>query len=250
MGSASSRGQPIGVVLLYHSSWERMWSERIGTPDAEVVKHVEQAAHPPTQPSQPDARNVDGSPGPTTINNPAPLDWSTAVKLLDTIPGIGQRLAQQLVAEIGTDMSRFPSEAHITSWAKLSPGNNEIAGKRYSGRTGHGNRWLRTSLIQAAHAAVKVKKTYLRSFYYRLAGRRGAKRAIVAVAHRITIAAYYMLLRREPFKDLGAAYLDERNKTKLVKRMTRRIEHLGYRVIIEPSMPLQHEHDLPLFSDQ
>ena len=206
--------------------------EQIGAFDAEIVRHVEQqAALPPTQPSQPDTPKVDER----LASSTAPLDWRTAVELLDTIPGIGQRLAQQLVAEIGTDMSRFPSEAHIASWAKLSPGNNESAGKRHSGRTGHGNRWLRTSLIQAAHAAIKVKNTYLRSFYYRLAGRRGAKRAIVAVAHRILIAAYHMLVRHEPYKELGATYLDERNKTKLVKRMTRRIEQLGYQVILEPS---------------
>jgi len=206
--------------------------EQIGAFNAEIVKHIEQqAALPPTQPSQPDTPKVDER----LASSTAPLDWRTAVELLDTIPGIGQRLAQQLVAEIGTDMSRFPSEAHIASWAKLSPGNNESAGKRHSGRTGHGNRWLRTSLIQAAHAAIKVKNTYLRSFYYRLAGRRGAKRAIVAVAHRILIAAYHMLVRHEPYKELGATYLDERNKTKLVKRMTRRIEQLGYQVILEPS---------------
>jgi hypothetical protein len=130
-------------------------------------------------------------------------------------------------------MSRFPTAAHLASWAKLSPGNNESAGKRYSGRTGHGNRWLKSALVQAAHAAVKVKDSYLRSFYYRLAGRRGAKRAIVAVAHRILTAVYHMLNRREPFRDLGAAYLDERHKSKVVKVATQRLERLGYRGRLE-----------------
>ena len=83
--------------------------------------------------------------------------------LLDTIPGVNRRMAELMLAEIGTDMSRFPTEAHLASWAKLSPGNNESAGKRYSGATGHGNRWLRTGIVQAAWAAVKVKKSYLSS---------------------------------------------------------------------------------------
>jgi transposase len=206
--------------------------EQIAVFDAAIIQHVEQAGSAPT----------DQSPGqhPETAADPAAtargdnrLDWPTAVELLDTIPGVGQRLAEQLLAEIGSDMSRFPTEAHLASWAKLSPGNNESAGKRYSGRTGHGNRWLRTSLVQAAHSAIKVKDTYLRSFYHRLAGRRGAKRAIVAVAHRILTVVYYMLLRREPFRELGATYLDERNKVKVVKGATRRLEQLGYRVTLE-----------------
>ena len=207
--------------------------EQIAVFDAEIVKHVEQAGSLPSDPSQGQSPETEANQAPTA-NGDQSLDWATAVALLDTIPGIGQRLAEQLLAEIGPDMSRFPTEAHIASWAKLSPGNNESAGKRYSGRTGHGNRWLRTSLVQAAHSAIKVKDTYLRSFYHRLAGRRGAKRAIVAVAHRILIAIYYMLIRREPFRDLGATYLDERNKAKVVKAATRRLEHLGYRVALEP----------------
>lgn len=207
--------------------------EQIAVFDAEIVKHVEQAGSPPNDPSQGQPPESEANQAPTA-NGDQSLDWATAVALLDTIPGVGQRLAEQLLAEIGPDMSRFPTEAHIASWAKLSPGNNESAGKRYSGRTGHGNRWLRTSLVQAAHSAIKVKNTYLRSFYHRLAGRRGAKRAIVAVAHRILIAIYYMLIRREPFRDLGATYLDERNRTKVVKGATRRLEHLGYRVTLEP----------------
>jgi hypothetical protein len=92
-------------------------------------------------------------------------------------------------------------------------------------------------LVQAAHSAIKVKDTYLRSFYYRLAGRRGAKRAIVAVAHRILIAVYYMLVRHEPFRELGATYLDERHKSRVVKGATRRLENLGYRVTLEVAAP-------------
>lgn len=207
--------------------------EQIAVFDAEITQHVEPAGSPPTDQSQGQPPEIEADQTPTAQGD-QPLDWASAVALLDTIPGIGQRLAEQLLAEIGPDMRRFPTEAHIASWAKLSPGNNESAGKRYSGRTGHGNRWLRTSLVQAAHSAIKVKDSYLRSFYYRLAGRRGAKRAIVAVAHRILTAAYYMLIRREPFRELGATYLDERNKTKVVRGATRRLEQLGYRVTLEP----------------
>ena len=206
--------------------------EQIAVFDAEISRHVEQTHLPPT----------DRSPGPhpereahqaALTRDETALDWATTVALLDTIPGVGQRLAEQLLAEIGPDMSRFPTEAHLASWAKLAPGNNESAGKRYSGRTGHGNRWLKSALVQAAHAAVRVKDSYLRSFYYRLAGRRGAKRAIVAVAHRILTAVYYMLIRREPFRELGAAYLDERHKSKVAKAATQRLERLGYRVTLE-----------------
>lgn len=201
--------------------------------DAEITKYVEHADPPPADPSQRQPPETEAQPAPAANGN-QPLDWASTVALLDTIPGIGQRLAEQLLAEIGPDMSRFPTEAHLASWAKLSPGNNESAGKRYSGRTGHGNRWLRSALVQAAHSAVKVKDSYFRSFYYRLAGRRGAKRALVAVAHRILTAAYYMLIRREPFRELGATYLDERNRAKVVKGATRRLEQLGYQVTLEP----------------
>ncbi len=166
-----------------------------------------------------------------------PLTYPEAVELLDTIPGVNRRMAELLLAEIGIDMSRFPTAEHLASWAKLSPGNNESAGKYYSGATGHGNRHLRTGLVQAAWAAVKVKKSYLSSFYHRLAGRRGAKRAIVAVAHRILIAIYHMLTKREPYHDLGATYLDERHKTDLIKRTVRRFAQLGYQVNIEPIQP-------------
>jgi transposase len=206
--------------------------EQIAVFDAEIIKHVEQDGLPPTDQTQGPHPEIDADPAATASAENA-LDWATAVALLDTIPGVGRRLAEQLLAEIGPDMKRFPTEAHLASWAKLSPGNNESAGKRYSGRTGHGNRWLKSSLVQAAHAAVKVKESYLRSFYHRLAGRRGAKRAIVAVAHRILTAVYYMLSRREPFQDLGATYLDERHKSKVVKAATQRLERLGYRVMLE-----------------
>ena len=207
--------------------------QQIAAFDEQITAAVQDLSQPPDEPGPPqsDASQVVVTPPEDTT---APLTWEAAVALLDTIPGVGPRAAEMILAEIGLDMSRFPNEAHLSSWAKLSSGNNESAGKRYSGAIGHGNRWLRTVLVQVAWAAVKVKKSYLSSFYHRLAARRGAKRAIIAVAHRMLIAIYHMLKKHEPYKDLGATYLDERNKPKVVSRMKHRIEQLGYRVTIEP----------------
>ncbi len=207
--------------------------QQIAAFDEQITAAMQDMSQPPDEPgpAQTDASQVVVTPPEDTT---APLTWEAAVALLDTIPGVGPRAAEMILAEIGLDMSRFPSEAHLSSWAKVSSGNNESAGKRYSGAIGHGNRWLRTVLVQVAWAAVKVKKSYLSSFYHRLAARRGAKRAIIAVAHRLLIAIYHMLKKHEPYKDLGATYLDERNKPKVVSRMKHRIEQLGYRVTIEP----------------
>jgi transposase len=138
------------------------------------------------------------------------------------------------VAEIGTDMRRFSSAAHLASWAKVCPGNRESGGKRYAGRTGSGNRWLRAVLIQAAHAAVKVKDSYFMRVYRRLAARRGAKRAIMAVAHRLLIAAYYMLLHHAPYREPSPPELDMCRKEKTLQRLQRRMEQLGYQVRLEP----------------
>ena len=163
------------------------------------------------------------------------LAWAAVVERLDTIPGVGRRNAEQLPAEIGTDMRRLPSAAHLAGWAKLAPGNHESAGKRYSGKTGKGNRWLRTCLVQAAHAAVRGKDSSPQVGLSSPGRPPRAKRAIVAVAHRILIAIYHMLSQHEPWHELGAIYLDEHNKGRLLNRMTRRMERLGYRVTLEPA---------------
>jgi transposase len=162
------------------------------------------------------------------------LDWETAVTLLDTIPGVARPTAEVLVAEIGADMTRFASAGHLARWARVCPGNNESAGKRLSGATGHGNTWLRSTLVQAAHAAARTKGTYLASVYRRLVARRGVKKAIMAVAHRIVIAIYHMLSKREPYHDLGATYHDERSQQRLIQQLQRRVEALGYTVAIVP----------------
>ncbi|GAC1542138.1 MAG: IS110 family transposase [Herpetosiphon sp.] len=156
-----------------------------------------------------------------------------AVALLDTIPGVNQRLAEVLVAEIGSDMTRFPSAAHLASWAGVAPGNHQSAGKQYSGRTRPGNPALRTGLVQAAHGAARQKDTYFQALYNRLAGRRGRHRALVAVAHAMIIAIYHMLQRDEPYRDLGGNYFDDRKREAVVNRLVNRIEKLGYTIALE-----------------
>ena len=155
-------------------------------------------------------------------------DDDEALRLLDTIPGVDRKTAELILAEVGSDMSRFPSADHLASWAGLAPGNNESAGKKRSGKVRKGDRWLRSGLIQAAHAAARKSACYLASQYHRLAARRGKKKAAVAVAHSILIDVYYILSRREPYRDLGPNYFDERKKEATVQRLTHRLEKLGY----------------------
>jgi len=156
-----------------------------------------------------------------------------ALERLDSIPGMGQRTSEEVLAEIGSDMSRFPTKAHLASWAKLCPGNNESAGKRMSGRTGHGNRWLRASLVEAAWGAAHTRGTYLSSQYNRIASRRGRKRAIIALAHTILGTIYFLLRDGIKYQDLGGNYFDERDRERFIHRAVNRIERLGFRVELE-----------------
>jgi transposase len=158
-----------------------------------------------------------------------------AIERLDSIPGVGRRSAEEILAETGTDMSRFPTAAHLASWAKVSPGNNESAGKRQSGRTGRGNPWIKAALTEAAQAAAKTKDKYFAAQYRRLAPRRGRKRAIAAVAHSILVSIYYMLRNNVVYQELGGDYFDARDRLAIVRRAARRIEGLGYKVALEPA---------------
>ena len=160
-------------------------------------------------------------------------DDDESLRLLDTIPGVDRKTAELILAEVGSDMSRFPSADHLASWAGLAPGNNESAGKKRSGKVRKGDRWLRAGLIQAAHAASRKASCYLASQYRRLAARRGSKKAVVAVAHSILVSVYFILSRREPYHDLGPSYFDERKREATVERLTHRLEKLGYRVSLE-----------------
>ncbi len=155
---------------------------------------------------------------------------------LETIPGVGRRTAEVFVAEIGTDMSRFPSARHLASWAGVCPGNYESAGKRKGGRTRKGSPWLKAALAEAGWGASHTKKTYLAALYHRLSARRGSKRAVVALAHNILCSAYHILARRMTYCDLGANYFDEREQMRLQHRLIRRLEKLGLKVTIEPAI--------------
>lgn len=155
--------------------------------------------------------------------------------LLDTIPGISHRAAEVILAEIGRDMSRFPTAKHLASWAGICPGNYESAGKRKSGKTRKGSRWLRQLLIEAAHGAAHAKQTYLGTLYRRMAARRGTKKALVAVGHAILVIIYHVLTRREPYQDLGANYFDERDRQGVERRLVKRLEQLGYEVRLKPA---------------
>ena len=160
---------------------------------------------------------------------------AAAVELLDTIPGVGQRAAEILVAEIGVDMARFPTAAHLAWWAGLCPGNNESAGKRRSGRTRKANPWLRAALVEAAHAAARTKNTYLGALYRRLAARRGKKKATVAVAHALLVIADYLLKDGTVYRDLGPTHFDERDRDAVQRRLVHRLQRLGYKVTLEPA---------------
>jgi len=161
------------------------------------------------------------------------LPFEEDLELLDTIPGVARRTAETIAAEIGTNMDQFPSAAHLSSWAGLCPGQNESAGKRKSGKTRKGNKKLRSALVEAARAAGRTKNTYLSSQYHRIAARRGANRAAVAVAHSILMIAYYILKRRQPYIELGPTYYEERKRDTIIRQSIKKLESLGLKVTVE-----------------
>ncbi|WP_340003500.1 IS110 family transposase [Paenibacillus sp. FSL K6-0276] len=154
------------------------------------------------------------------------------VERLDSIPGIATRMAEQILAEIGTNIKKqFPSAAHLCSWAGLVPGHNESAGKRKSAKAKNGNKYLKSALVEAAHS-VAASKNYLGAMYRRTAARKGRKRAAVSVAHAMLRIAYYLLTREEMYLDLGEDYFDKQKQQSIVKYAVRRLENLGYSVTI------------------
>jgi transposase len=160
--------------------------------------------------------------------------FEEAIQEVARLPGFEQRSAENVIAEIGADLVPFPSAEHLSSWAGVCPGNNESAGKKKSGKTRKGSRWLRVALTQAAWAASKKKGSYFQAQYRRLAGRRGKKRALMAVGHSLLVVIYHILKDRTEYKELGAAHFDNLNCKRLVPYLVKRLENIGYEVNLTP----------------
>jgi transposase len=160
--------------------------------------------------------------------------FQAAVDRWDQLPGINQRGGQVIVAEAGADLTPFADGAHLASWGGMCPGNQESAGKRQSGKTHKGDKWLRRALVEAAHGAARTKNSYFATLYHRLAGRRGKKRAWVAVGHSLLVTGYTLITRQVDYQDLGANYFDELNKEAVKRRTVKRLEQLGFQVELKP----------------
>ena len=163
--------------------------------------------------------------------------YEHVLRRLETIPGIKRRLAEVIVAEIGVDMSRFPSAQHLASWAGICPGNHESGGKRLSGRTRKGSPWLRSALIEAAQAASRRKDCYLSAQFQRLRIRRGGKKALVAVGHTLLVIIYHLLAEDVDYKEIGGNYFDERGRQAIQRQLVRRLEKMGFEVALTPTSP-------------
>jgi transposase len=207
--------------------------EQVADISAEIARRIEAMSQPPA---------TGGSDADWDAETPAegqetPLTWAQAVVLLDTIPGVDRKTAEVMLAEMGLDMSQFPTDKHLAAWAGLAPGNHQSGGKRYSGRTRKGNSALSTIMVQAAWSAARTKGTFLKARYHRLAPRRGKKRAIVAIAHSMLVSAWHMLTYRQPYKELGGDYFDQRKKETKVNYLIRRLEKLtggSVTVVMQP----------------
>jgi transposase len=190
------------LLAEYLDEWKAL-GERIGRMEDEIDKHI----HP----------------------------FESAVTLWQTLPGVDRVTACNLVTEIGVDMNQFPTGPHLASWAGLCPGNHASAGKRKSGQTRDGNKWLRRSLCQAGWAVTRKKNCYLSAQFKRLAARRGVKRAVMAVAHTMLIIGYHMLKSGQGYHELGGNYLEQINTHQLQRYFVKRLQRLGLKVTLEPT---------------
>jgi transposase len=161
--------------------------------------------------------------------------FAEAVALAQTIPGVAETAAVALIAEIGTDMGRFPSAKHLASWAGVCPGNKQSGGKRLSGHVTSGNRWVRAILGEVAWSISHTSGNYLAAQFHRLARRRGKQKAVLAVAHSVLVILYHMLRDHQPYSDLGADYFDQHDRDRLERRYVHQLERLGYAVALTPT---------------
>jgi transposase len=160
--------------------------------------------------------------------------FEEAVELVQSVVGIGELAAASIIAEIGTDMSRFASDKHIASWAGVCPGNKQSGGKRLSGKTTKGNPYLRAILFEVSWAIAHTKDNYLSTFYHRMARRHGKHKAIAALAHKVLVVIYHILRTKKPYTDLGADYFDQRDRKRIELHHVHRLEQLGYTVTLSP----------------
>jgi transposase len=185
------------------------------------------------EPSPQDARRSPPSASPPPADRM--FSQAEAMRILDEVTGINQRIAEIVMAELGLRLEQFQSEAQLVSWAGLCPAAKISAGKRLSSKTGKGNRWLRQALIEAAHGAARSKHTYLGAYYQRLKKRMGSKKAIVALAHRILIIIYHLLKEQQTYRELGPGHADKHALESSKRWAIRRLEQLGYQVTLQPA---------------
>jgi transposase len=218
-------------LLAQHLAHIDFLDEQISVMGQQIEQHIAALSQPaPLTGESPDS----GVPGEAEV---AGLTWAQAVALLDTAPGVDQRAAELVLAEIGIDMRQFPTQNHLTAWGGLAPGNNQSGSKRRNAKAREGNRTLRQVMIQIAWAAVRTRNSYAQALYRRLAARRGKKRAIVAVARSLLASFFFMLSRQQPYQELGGDYFDQQRKTAKVDALTKLLGKLGYAVHLEPLSP-------------
>jgi transposase len=220
---------------------EDFLEEQIAVFDAEIHTHIATLSGAGVEPGEGSRSGKDPGEGGGTEPAPRrplppaePVTYAQGVELLDGIPGIAVRNAEVILAETGVDMHRFENANRLSAWSGTAPGNHVSAGKRKTGRTTPGNPVLRQALIQAAHGAIRTKGSYFGALYHRLAGRRGKRRALVAVARSLLTVIFHVLYYHEPYRELGALYFDERKKDSVVHGMLTRLRKLGYEAQLQP----------------